>query len=300
MRRPSGSPVRREGLRTRRGRIFRRHLCGALLVLTATAQGVDAQWVEPVGEGWAALAVFHQDTRSVYDLGGDSRDFFAEGHARTTSSFLTVASGLMPGIDAWAQFSFHRLDFDDLGGERSSTGLGDTRLWVRGAPLRLLGSAFPLTIRGGVKLPIGDFDVDAEVIPLGDGQRDWELMAEVGHSFYPRSVYIMGWIGYRWRELNTESRKDFGDEVFFFAQLGGAAGPIGYKVALDGWDGGPGVIEGLPVASAQRDLIQIQPSVLIPFGPGSLEAGARFTLRGRNLPAGTAFMFGYFADWSLP
>ena len=268
-------------------------------LLFATATPIKAQWVEPVGEGWLAFAVFHQDTRRFYDLSGESRDLFSEGHARTTSSFLTAATGLFPGVDTWVQLSFSDLNYDDLAGERSSTGLGDTRIWLRAAPLQWLGSSFPFTIRGGVKLPVGDFNVDSEIIPLGDGQRDWELMAELGHSFYPRSLYVMGWIGYRWRELNTESRKDFGNELFFFAQVGGKAGPLGYKVALDGWDGEPGVIEGLPVASAQRDLIQVQPSVLVPAGPGQFELGARFTLSGRNLPAGTAYYLGYFVDWSL-
>ena len=170
------------------------------------AEGLSGQWVEEPGKGWVALAVYHQDTRDRFGIDGDTRALSAEGRAVTTSSFLTMAMGLAPGVDLWSQFSFHRLRYDDVAGRRSSTGIGDARLWVRAAPLRWLGSKLPFAIRAGFKVPVGDFDVDAEVIPLGDGQRDWEAMAELGHSFWPRSLYLSGWVGYRWREENVESR----------------------------------------------------------------------------------------------
>jgi len=272
-------------------------LVAAVMLFMATRRESAGQWVERPGKGWVALAVYHQDTRSHFGTSGESRSFFAEGHAITTSSFLTTALGLAPGVDLWTQFSFNRLRYDDVAGERASTGLGDTRAWLRFAPLSWLGSALPFAIRAGTKVPVGDFDVDAEVIPLGDGQRDWEVMAEVGHSFWPRSLYLSGWAGYRWREENTESRKDFGDEFFYYVQLGGRVGPLGYRLAVDGWDGAAGVTEGIRIPSFQRELVQVQPSVLYDVGPGQFEVGARFALRGRNLPAGTAFMAQYFSRW---
>ena len=285
------------------GRLKVRHRLGAVLVAIALASlGVDggpatAQWVEPPGRGWLAVAAYHQDTREHFGTTGDVRSFFAEGHAVTTSSFLTSALGLAPNVDLWAQLSFNRLRYDDIAGDRASTGLGDVRMWLRFAPLGWLDVDLPFAIRGGVKVPVGDFDVDAEIIPLGDGQRDWELMAEVGHSFWPRSLYLSGWAGYRWREENTESRKDFGNEFFYFVQLGGWLGPLGYKVALDGWDGAAGVTEGIRVPSFQRELVQLQPSVLYNVGSGQVEVGARFALRGRNLPSGAALMAQYFRRW---
>lgn len=277
---------------------------GAAAALTAclgagSAVPAAAQWVEEPGAGWVALAVYHQNTTREFRANGDERPIFPDGRAITTSTFLTVALGLAEGLDMWVQPSFHHLQFDDLTADRSSTGFGDTRVWLRMAPLKWWGSDVPFAIRGGVKLPFGDFDVDAEIIPLGDGQRDWEVMAEVGHSFWPRSVYVMGWLGYRWREENTESLRDFGNEVFGFVQVGGQVGPIGYKVALDGWDGASGVVEGLAIPSFQRELIQLQSTLSYPAGPGSVEAGARFALGGKNLPAGTAFLLQYFARLGL-
>lgn len=267
-------------------------VAGALSVATA-----QAQWVERPGDGWITLAVYHQDTRQRYDSSGELQDFFADGRAISTASFLTGAVGLLPGLDAWAQLSWQRLRYNDGVTDRLATGPGDARLWLRGAPLAWFGSSFPLAIRGGVKLPVGDFDVVADFIPLGDGQRDWELMAEVGHSFWPRSGYVSGWIGYRWREENTESLKHHGDELFYFVQAGAMVGRWGFRFSVDGWDGGSGVTEGVWVPSFQRDLSQLQPSLLRKIGPGEAELGVRFSVRGRNIPAGSTLVARYFTRW---
>ena len=201
---------------------------------------------------------------------------------------------MLEGVDAWAQFSFQRLEFDDLVGMRTSTGFGDVRLYVRTSPLRLLGMTTPLAIRAGVKLPVGDFDVGSNMIPLGDGQRDWELMLELGPSFYPAPTYVMGWIGYRWREEATEDARDFGDERFFYAAVGGGAGPIGYKVGLEGWYGGTPVFSGVETPGEKREMARFHPSLLVPAGPGQVEIGMRWPLAGKNLPAGKDLVLGYF------
>ena len=279
------------------GERIRRALAAAVFLLAATGGESAGQWVETPGNGWIALAVYHQDTRTRFGMQGTVRPFFAEGRAVTTSSFLTTAVGLARGVDLWTQFSFNRLRYDDVAGERASTGIGDARAWLRFAPLSWLGVATPFAIRAGAKVPVGDFDVDAEIIPLGDGQRDWEAMAEIGHSFWPRSLYLSGWAGYRWREENAESWKDFGNELFYYVQFGGRVGRMGYRLAMDGWDGASGVTEGIRIPGFQRDLVQLQPSLLYDVGPGQFEVGARFALRGRNLPAGTTFMAQYFSRW---
>lgn len=252
------------------------------------------QWVEPPGQGWVSLSAFHQATGDVYDVDGDRGVFLADGHAVATASFLTVAWGLTTGIDAWTQASFQRLRFEDLTGEKTSVGPGDVRLFLRANPFLWMGSAIPVALRGGVKVPVGDFDVGSSVIPLGDGQRDWELMLEVGRSFYPVPVYVMGWAGYRWRESRDGGRVDFGNERFFYVAAGGTAKVVDFKVALDGWYGATPVFNGVLADGAERDMIRVSPSLLLDVGPGQLELGARVPLSGRNLPAGSDFVLGYF------
>ena len=265
--------------------------------LLGGVQGVAGQWVEEPGNGWIALAVYHQDTRERFGTGGGVEALLAEGHAVATSSFLTTALGVGGGMDLWSQLSFHRLRYDDAAADRSSAGIGDLKLWLRAAPLKWLGSSVPFAIRAGLKVPLGDFDdVAADEIPLGDGQRDWEVLAELGHSFWPRSVYVAGWVGYRWREENTESMRDFGNEVFYYAQIGGQVGRVGYKLAIDGWNGAASGADGAN-PGFERDLVQFLPTLLYDVGVGEVEAGVRFALGGRNVTAGRSFVFKYFKKW---
>ena len=285
-----------------------RFTLGSLTLLTAASAAgltfalapapLSAQWVEPTGQGWSSLTAYHQNTRDAYDFEGTNGSFPADGHAVATSGFLTLALGLVEGVDAWAQFSFQRLRFEDLSGTALSTGLGDIRLYGRASPLRLFGVNTPVAIRGGVKLPVGDFDVGSNLIPLGDGQRDWELMLEVGHSFYPNPTYLQGWIGYRWRETADDDRV-FGDEQFFYVAVGGEVGPLGYKVGFDGWYGKTPLFNGLEAPGAKREMLRLNPSLLVPAGPGLIELGARISVAGKNLPAGSDLVLGYFTRLGL-
>ena len=276
---------------------------GAVLVtgilLAAGVADAAGQWIEEPGNGWVDATLYHQDTREVFGVDGQVREFFGEGHAVSTSLFVTGAVGLFSGVDAWVQVPYHRLEFTDLAGDRDRTGVGDSRFYLRVAPTEYLGVSFPLAIRGGVKVPVGDFTVDSEVIPLGDGQTDWELMAELGHSFHPFPAYVSGWVGYRWREKHEETDRDFGDEVFFLAQVGGNVGDVVLQLVAEGWDGRTPVVEGFRIPSAERSLFQVTPKVGYRLGPGSAQIGVRIPLAGENLPAGEALVLSYFATWGF-
>jgi hypothetical protein len=266
----------------------------ALFALASWPIGAAGQWVEPPGQGWASFAAYHQDTRESYDRTGQRGDFPGDGHAIATQTFLTAAWGLTTGVDAWAQVAFNRLEFNDLTVRRTSAGPGDVRFYVRFNPLLLRGLTVPVALRGGVKLPVGDFDVGSSVIPLGDGQRDWELMLEAGHSFYPAPFYTMAWLGYRWREPRDGGRVDYGNERFFYAAGGGTAGVVDFKIGVEGWYGDTPIFDAVLAEGAEREMIRFNPSVLIGAGPGQLEIGGRFPLGGHNLPAGPDVVLGYF------
>jgi hypothetical protein len=278
---------------------LRRTLTLAGLALASSGTPVAAQWVEDPGRGWVSAELFYHDTTERYDLNSDKNAIPFGGHAVSAAVFVTAAFGLLPNWDLWLRGSFNDLEFTDAAGERSTSGLGDTNVWLRVAPLAYLGVGVPFAIRGGVKIPSGDSPVDAEIIPLGEGQYDWELMAELGHSFWPSPHYVNGWVGYRWRRRDLESRKDPGEEVFFLAQAGGAAGRLQYKVILEGWDGGTPNLEGLQVPTAQRHYLQITPNVGWDTGRGSAYVGWRQPLSGQNLPASGALVIGYFGRFGL-
>ena len=270
-------------------------LAALLLILSVTP--ARAQWVEPAGQGWASLSLFYQDTQEQFGISGETRPLLLEGHAFATSTFLTVALGVVKGVDVWVQPSFHRLRYDDRDGRRISTGFGDARIFVRATPGLLFGSDFPFAIRAGIKVPVSDLDVGNDIIPLGDGQRDYEVVAEVGHSFWPRPLYAAGWVGYRWREATD--RGDFGDERFFSATLGGGDGLLGFKVLFEGWFGETPTFGAQPSEDLQRQMLRLSPSLLVQAGPGQIELGTRVPIAGKNLPSGSDFVLGYFTRFGF-
>ena len=126
-------------MRFRQTRFAGAWLAWALAVLAGSA---EAQWVETPGRGGADLTVCHLNTRQVFDIDGRVIDFFADGHAVTTSAFLTVAAGVLPGVDAWLQVPYQRLDYEVAPGTLSV-----------GARLALAGKNLP----AGTSLVLGYF-----------------------------------------------------------------------------------------------------------------------------------------------
>jgi hypothetical protein len=268
------------------------------LCCLAAPRSAFAQWLETFGEGWVDARLGWHDTTQEYGPDGDRQDFFGSGRAITRSLYVTAATGLWRGADAWVQVPIHYLTFDDAAAERNETGFGDIRVFLRVDPSLVGLSTFPVAVRGGIKIPAKEFPVDAEVIPLTEGQVDLELFLEAGHSFYPTPLYAMGWFGYRWR-LAKGNIRDPGDEVLAYAAAGGDLGTrFVWKIAGEGLWGGTPLIDRVPVENARRRIIQLLPSVGFKLGPGAIDVGGRIPLSGRNLPAGPALIVGYFFRWN--
>jgi hypothetical protein len=271
-------------------------------LLASPARG---QWVEPPGTGWAKLQVAHQDTRERFDENGTVEPFFNEdARAITTTVRFTGAVGLWRGLDAWMDVPFHRLAFNDVTRDRLTTGIADPRFFLRVGPSLVGVEDLPVAValRGGVKFPVGEFALDAEKISLSQGQRDWELLLEVGKSLHPWPVYVTAWVGYRWRETNVELQRKPGDEQLFYLAAGGSVDRLQWKLAVDGQLGEPPVRTdfGLTLDRDRQELVQFIPTLGWEAGPGTIEVGTRVPLHGRNLPAGPIFTLGYFLTWDDP
>ncbi|MEM9665535.1 MAG: hypothetical protein AAF970_11405 [Bacteroidota bacterium] len=269
-----------------------------LFLMLLAAGSVEAQWIEAPGRGWVQVSLFHQDTRTRFDERAERRDFFADGHAVTSALYVTGAVGLVRGLDAWVQVPLQRLQFDDVAGERERLGLGDPRIYLRAGPALLGLRPVPIAIRVGVKLPGGDFPVDANVIPLGEGQRDVEVLLEVGHADPRGRWYVAGWSGYRWRFENAEAARTPGHEVVGFVNAGASLrGPWHARILAEGWRGRAPLIQGLRIPSARQALLQVTPTLGWDTPWGTLDAGVRVPVAGRNLPAGATLTVGFFRRW---
>lgn len=249
------------------------------------------------GEGWVQATFFHHSASSFFNAAGEAQTFGADGRVETSSIFLSGALGLVHGVDAMVQLPLHRVQFADGSGTRSRSGVGDPRVYLRVSPELVGLIGIPVAIRAGVKLIGAEFPVDARVIPITEGQRDWEVMLETGHAFLQLPVYVRGWAGYRWREPNQAVSREPGNERFAYFAAGGPLGPIGWELAIEGLWGLTPHQQGFAVPTSRRQLVQVYPTLATVVGPGQVELGGRLPLNGRNFPTGPAVSLGYSWRW---
>lgn len=270
-------------------------LCSAPHSSPALATGQGLRTLPP-GAGWVQVSGFYQVSGQFFGTDGERRPFLAGGEVTTGSLYLTGALGLVEGIDAWVQFPLQDVRYADQTGTRQGSGLGDPRFAVR-VGSNLFGASLPLALRSGLKLPGNDFPVDATLIPLSEGQRDWELSLESGTALPGSPLYVMGWVGYRWREANAKLNRKPGDERFAHAAAGGSFGAIQVELAFEFLSGQAPRFVGVELPTAARRLFQLQPTVAYRAGPGVVQLTGSVPLTGRNLPAGPGVSAGYRINW---
>jgi hypothetical protein len=248
--------------------------------------------------GWFQLSFAHQQTRTLFNPDRVARPLILDGTATTTSAYASAALGVLPGLELWGQIPFHALDYTDNGGSRDRSGFGDPRISVRMSPALVGAGSVPVVVRAGVKLPGSSFPVDATIIPLTEGQRDWELSIESWRSFAAERIYALGWVGYRWREENRETGRQPGSEVFIHGAVGGPfLRRFHWELGGDVLRGAAPEQQGVTLDAARRELLQLQPTLAWNVGPGRIGVSAQVPLRGRNLPASPGFSAGYLVMW---
>ncbi|MEO6447554.1 MAG: hypothetical protein ABIZ91_18650 [Gemmatimonadaceae bacterium] len=302
--------------RMTRTRSTRAHMIGALSLATALAplSRVDAQAIcsaphssptlagggrigtlDP-GTGWVMLSALYQSSTSSFNTAGARQPFLADGRFRSSSLYLSAGLGVVRGVDVWTQVPAHAMHYEDQGGARGRSGIGDLRVALRVSPA-IVGGSLPLALRLGVKIPGSDFPIDATVIPLTEGQRDVEMSLESGHAFVESGVYLLGWSGYRWRGSNRAADRTPGNEFFAHAAMGRTFGSLRLELGADVLAGTAPRQLGLLVPSARRRMFQLAPTVSRATGPGYLEFTSVVPVVGRNLPSGLGFSSGYRVEW---
>jgi hypothetical protein len=282
----------------------------ALLLGAFSPLPSHGQWVEPPGTGWVQLRIAHQSTQEGFSKNGNVvplDELDPDARSIITTARLTGAFGLLRGVDTWIDLPVHRQEFNGSGSDLLTTGPEDPRIFLRAGPSLVGITELPVAValRGGVKLTTGTFENDAETIPLSQGQRDWSLLLEVGKSLHPWPVYVSGWAGYRWREVNEEIARDPGNEWVFNTAVGGSLDRFQWKVAVDRLFGQTSVDTRTGFEFAARELVQVIPSVGWRIGPGAVQVGVRLPVHGQStrsdrLPASPTLTFGYFLSWDDP
>jgi hypothetical protein len=276
-----------------------RRAAGLLGTLTAAALAplpLEAgAWVLPRGQAWAKASLLHQTTEERYFLDTSRIPYFFEGVNRTSALFLDLRYGLVARLEVGAQLAVFDLQFDDLADERRSTGIGDLRLAARYGIVA--GGPTVASVGAAVKFPTGEFVNDAEVVPVGEGQYDGDVTAEVGHSFWPRRAYVTARVGYRFRTENRKNGIHPGDEFLWSAEAGHRlVSRLGLSVAASGLHGGTSTSFGLEIPTLKREVVYITPGLSWDLGPGrGVELSLPFTVKGRNWPAGLSVGVGFYS-----
>ena len=252
----------------------------------------------PAGAGWLQFSAVGSRATESYGPFGGKLGFAGDSEFDTRSAYLTGSIGLIEGLELWGQVPIHRLTVEGPAGVSRSSGVGDVRTALRVSPI-LFGYEWPVAVRAGLKLPGSEFPVDATKLPLTEGQRDIDLSVESGWTSFDYPVYIVGWVGYRWRSENKGVEYEPGDEFFAHAAVGGSAGSVHWELGVDALGGDDLVEQGVRLPSASRRLVQLLPTIGTEVGFGSLEITAPISLTGRNLPVSSGVSVGYRYAWGM-
>lgn len=263
-------------------------------------------WTLPEKHIWCKVAVLGQTTHEeyvgasgsgrgpdparVYNAGNRAPYRF-NGRYRSRALFFDLFYGATDRIDVGIQLPFFRQEYQDtplltgFGEPRRATGFGDIRgfLKVNLFNLRTLG-----TLKLGFKAPSGEFVNEDGLIPVGEGQWDFDAAVQLGRSFWPTPVYANADIGYRLRLRNAETDRVPGNEWTFLAEAGVQVrrkALVGVKV--HGIRGKAAAVFGARIQSDIKRITYISPWISLgPFRRFTLETAMNISVHGRNYPAG--------------
>lgn len=288
-------------------------LFGSFLPATLAAQAIcsaphsspslrpsgSLETLEPL-TGWVQTALFRQRSTAFFNPLGDTRDLLADGEITTSSVFVSAAFGITEGLEVWAQVPVHNLESATTAGGSTSRGFGDPRIALRiGSDLFGLGQ-WPVLVRAGVKFSGRSFPIDATILPLTEGQTDFELGLETGYYLsgsFP--LQLIATAGYRWRSLKSSTGWKPGNERFTYLGIGVPRDGWRWGLAFEGLWGEAPVDNGLALPGAKRKLIQLDPSVAFQLGGNEVEFSLRLPVAGRNLANGNSLTIGFFMPWVI-
>jgi len=280
-----------------------------ILVLLAPVAVQAGAWMTPAGSLWTKVSLFRQTTDEWYTdndqpilrpdntLGaipaGSRQPYRFNGNYESVALFMEGYYGITDAIDVGVQMPWFDQVFDDDTriDSPSEAGFSDLRLFAR---WQLIDRPFLLTLKGGAKIPTAKFRNEDGLIPVGEGQWDYDFVVQMGRSFWPIPAYANVDLGYRVRTENESVLRDPGDEWLVTVEAGyNPTSDLLLAVKLEGLYGKAGSSFGLRSDSLIKRITYLSPSVSYRlFGETAVEAAMRFSVGGRNFPAGNQLTIG--------
>ena len=258
--------------------------------ITFLAQSTDEEYVSTGGAG-------RPPDISVQYQAGDRARYRENGSYSSQAVFFDLFYGLTDRVDLGLAVPFFRQEFvtDALligfGGPRIASGFSDIRGFLK---FRLLKNPAVGTFKFGFKAPTGEFLNEEGIIPVGEGQWDFDFIFQLGRSFWPLPGYANLDVGYRARLKNDRIDRDPGDEWFFLGEVGySPLERLLVALKVEGIRGRPSRVFGLRLVRDVKRITYISPTLIAgPFRNLNLEAALRISTSGRSFPAGQMLVLG--------
>ena len=274
------------------------YLLVGLALLGAAADVGAGAWTLQRGQFWGKLTYFQQRTQEWYvgkgrfGAPGTRARYDFDGRYESRAVFVEGLYGVTDRLDLGLQVPYFDQSFANaaFAAPRTDTGLSDIRALAK---LRLLAKPLVLALKAGVKIPTGGFKNEDGLIPVGEGQWDFDVVGQMGRSFWPLPLYGNLDLGYRVRTRNEQIDRDPGDEWFLNAEMGYQL--VRQLMLLGKCEvlrSNPAVVFGGIEAEIKR-ITYLTPALLYAVGRRTtVEAAMRFSLNGRNFPAGRQLVLG--------
>ena len=284
----------------------------ALSVLMPQMASAGA-WTLGKGHVWSKITYMSLSTNEHYDNDGNVGEIPAR--YKSQQVYFDVYYGLNDRIDVGIKIPYISNEFVDVSPEhpfygapdKKDSGIGDIRGVTK---INLVNSADLVgTLKLGFKAPMGEYREVPEALSITGGQWDFDVVAQLGRSFYPVPVYANVDLGYRLRGEYTDSNPSDaggvdrtytpGAEFVFNAEAGYS--PMDKLLVALKYESIIGseydTINNPPAGSQVETLNQsvsyLAPTVLVGLHPNvSLEAQARMTVSGSRYFAGSTYGVG--------
>lgn len=293
------------------------HATGAALRALAiiglwAAPALGGAWTVPASSFWGKVSYFRQTTGEWYIdsslpmvvqtadgveitqvSAGSRQPYRFGGQYRSKAVFAEGFYGVTDWLNLGVQIPYFDQVYQDSTRTEapSDAGFSDLRIYTK---LRALQSPAVLTLKLGVKVPTGDFKNEDGLIPVGEGQWDFDLLLQAGRSLWPLPAYANLEAGYRLRMENADVLRDPGDEWLVNAEAGWSPRPrLSLALKLEVLHGKAGRSFGFENPSLKKRIVYLAPTVSWTlFGETAAELALRRTLAGRNFPAGNQLTVG--------
>ena len=280
---------------------------GALAAVLWAAPALGGAWTLPASSFWGKISFFRQtagewyidspEPRVIRTAGGGveltqrpagtRRPYRFGGEYRSKAVFAEGFYGVADWLNVGAQIPYFDQVYRDTTRSEApaAAGFSDLRIFAK---LRALRSPAVLTLKLGAKIPTGEFVNQDGLIPVGEGQWDFDFLAQAGRSFWPVPAYANIEAGYRLRMENRDVLRDPGDEWLINAEAGWSPRPrLMLALKLEVLHGKSGRSFGFENPSLKKRIVYLAPTVgWTLFGRTAAELALRRTLAGRNFPAG--------------